>query len=297
MERRGTHITTRLTETPSALRGGITPITGVERIASRSRSHPDEVFTALMHHYTLENLRDCFKSLDGKKALGVDRVTKETYGQHLESNLQELHHRLRQMSYRPQPARQVEIPKEDGTTRPLGICCIEDKIVQEMTRRILEAIYEPVFINTSYGFRPKRSCHDALRQLNEEVMTKPVNWVADIDLAQFFNTMPHQEILSVLSLRIQDRRFLRLISRMLQSGIQTPSGVMYGEVGSPQGSIVSPVIANIFLDHVLDQWMIRIVTQHCRGYCGIIRYADGTPIQAYDSWGESPLAPIIRSGA
>ena len=274
MEQRGTHTVTRLTETPPTLRGGISATTGVERIASRAYSHPEESFTALMHHYTVANLRACFESLDGKKALGIDGVTKEQYGQNLESNLKELHRKLHQMSYRPQPVRQVEIPKEDGTMRPLGICCIEDKIVQEMTRRILEAIYEPVFINTSYGFRPKRSCHDALRQLNSEVMSKPVNWVADIDLAQFFNTMPHQEILSVMGLRIKDRKFLHLIARMLKSGVQTPGGVMYDELGSPQGSIVSPVIANIFLDHVLDQWFTQVVTEHCRGYCAIIRYAD-----------------------
>lgn len=227
-----------------------------------------------MHHFSVENLRACFKSLDGNKAVGVDRVTKADYEENLEANLQALHCKLHQMSYRPQPVRQVEIPKADGGTRPLGISCTEDKIIQEMMRRILEAIYEPVFIDTSYGFRPKRSCHDALRQLNTEVMTKPVNWIADIDLAKFFNTMPHQEILTVLGLRIKDRRFLRLISRMLKAGIQTPGGVLYDELGSPQGSISSPVIANIFLDHVLDKWFTEVVSDHCRGYCAIIRYAD-----------------------
>ena len=191
--------------------------------------------------------------------------------------------------------------------RSLGISCTEDKIIQEMTRRILEAIYEPVFIDTSYGFRPKRSCHDALRQINSEVMGQPVNWIADIDLAKFFDTMPHAEILSVLGVRnkpprrkrtgyyglvraytnaprggeldpiqIKDEKFLRLISRMLKAGTQTPGGVMYDELGSPQGSIVSPVIANVFLDHVLDKWFAEVVTTHCRGYCAIIRYADDT---------------------
>ena len=274
MERRGTDTVTRLMETPSTLRGGATAATGVERIASWARSHPEEPLTALMHHFSVENLRACFESLDGTKALGVDGVTKAQYGQNLEVNLEDLHRRLHQMSYRPQPVRQVEIPKEDGTLRPLGISCTEDKIVQEMARRILEAIYEPVFIETSYGFRPRRSCHDALRQLNTEVMGKPVNWVADIDLAKFFDTMPHQEILAVLGLRIKDRKFLQLIARMLKAGIQTPGGVVFDELGSPQGSIVSPVIANIFLDHVLDKWFTEVVVKHCRGYCGIIRYAD-----------------------
>ncbi len=249
-------------------------ITGIERIAKRASSQSASEFTALMHHYTVENLRACFEVLDGKKAPGVDGVTKTEYGQNLEENLQQLCRKLTQMSYRPQPVRRVEIPKEDGSMRPLGISCVEDKIVQEMTRQILEAIYEPMFIETSYGFRPKRSCHDALRQLNSEVMTKPVNWIADLDLAQFFDTMPHQEILAVLQERLKDRKFLYLIARMLKAGIQTPGGMVQDELGSPQGSIVSPVIANVFLDHVLDQWFSQVVTQHCRGYCAILRYAD-----------------------
>ena len=227
-----------------------------------------------MHHFTVENLRACFESLDGKKAVGVDGVTKAMYGQNLEANLQDLHGRLHRMSYRPKPVRRVEIPKEDGSTRPLGISCLEDKIVQEMARRILETIYEPVFIDTSYGFRPGRSCHDALRQLNHEVRSEPVNWIADMDMAKFFDAMPHSEIVAVLSERIADQRVLRLMARMLKAGVQTPGGVVYDELGSPQGSIVSPAIANAFLDHVLDQWFVTVVRQHCRGYCALIRYAD-----------------------
>ena len=148
--------------------------TGIERIARQASSQPTTIFTSLMHHYSVENLRTCYLSLDATKAPGVDGVTKAAYGEHLEDNLRELHRRLRQMSYRPQPVRRVEILKEDGTMRPLGISGIEDKIVQEMTRRILEAIYEPVFLKTSFGFRPGKSCHDALRQLNQEVMSQPV---------------------------------------------------------------------------------------------------------------------------
>jgi group II intron reverse transcriptase/maturase len=233
-----------------------------------------------MHHCTVDNLRACFASLDGKKATGVDGVTKARYGEHLEANLQALHQKLHTMAYRPQPVRRVEMPKDDGRTRPLGICCVEDTIVQEMARRILEATYEPVFIDTSYGFRPGRSGHDALRQLNHEVMSAPVNWIADLDLAQFFDTMPHREIRTVLAERIADQRFLRLIARMLKAGVQTPGGVGYDELGSPRGSIVSPVIANAFLDHVLDQWFVQTVRLHCRGYCALLRYADGMPVQA-----------------
>src|SRR5499427_1294445 len=260
--------------TPATRRGGATATTRIERIATRARQAPQTRYTALMHHFTVDNLRACFEALDGSKAPGVDGVTKAMYGQHLEANLQALHDKLHRMSYRPKPVRRVEIPKEDGTMRPLGISCTEDKIVQELTKRILEAIYEPVFLDTSYGFRPGRSCHDALRQLNDEVMRAPVNWIADLDLARFFDTMPHVEILAVLAERIADQAFLRLIARMLKAGVQTPGGVVYDELGSPQGSIVSPVIANAFLDTVVDQWFALVVKRHCRGYCELLRYAD-----------------------
>jgi RNA-directed DNA polymerase len=261
---------------PTLRRGGATATTGIESIARRARREPGATFTALMHHFTVENLRACFEALDGTKAPGIDGVTKEGYGQHLEDHLQALHRNLRQMAYRPQPVRRVEIPKEDGTTRPLGISCTEDKIVQELTRRILEAIYEPEFYETSYGFRPGRSCHDALRRLNREVMSAPVNWMADLDLAQFFDTMPHTDILAVLAERITDRRFLRLIARRLKAGVQTPGGMVQDELGSPQGSMVSPVIANVFLDKVLDQWVATTVKAHCRGYVELLRYAEDT---------------------
>ena len=158
------------TDTPATRRGGELATTGVESIATRARSHPAEPFTALMHHFSVDNLRACFAALDGRKALGVDGVSKDDYGQQLESNLQALHEKLCQQSYRPQPVRRVEIPKADGSMRPLGISCTEDKIVQEMVRRVLEAIYEPVFLDTSYGFRPGRSAHDALRRVNQELM-------------------------------------------------------------------------------------------------------------------------------
>ena len=259
-ERRGVQIAARETETSTTPRGGMKTKTSVERIANRARREPEAVYTALMHHFSEENLRACFQTLSNKKAPGVDGVTKEEYSQNLEENLQRLHQRIQQRSYRPKPVRPVEIPKEDGTIRQLGISCTEDKIVQEMARRILEAIYEPVFIESSYGFRPKRGCHNALRRLNNELMSQPVNWIVDLDLAQFFDTMPHSELLKLLAKRIKDRKFLSLIARMLKAGIQTPEGRVEGKQGSPQGSIVSPIIANILLDHVLDQWFTAIVT-------------------------------------
>jgi RNA-directed DNA polymerase len=157
-EQRGTHRGARSTATAPTRRGRHAPTTGVERIANRAWQEPQTRYTSLMHHFTVGNLRACFESLDGKKAAGGDGVIKAMYGQNVEANLQALHRKLHQMSYRPQPVRRVEIPKADGSRRPLGISCLEDKIVQEMARRILEAMYEPVFLGTSYGLRPGRSC-------------------------------------------------------------------------------------------------------------------------------------------
>ena len=260
--------------TSTTRRGGEMATTGVERRAQRARQEPHTRYTALMHHFTVGNLRAGFESLDGKKATGGNGVTKALYGQPLEDNLQALHRKRHQRAYRPQPVRRVEMPKDNGGTRPLGISCLEDKIVQEMARHSLEAIYEPVLLDTSYGCRPGRSCHEALRQLNDEVMRAPVNSIADLELARFFETMPHVESLAGLAERLADQAFLRLIARMLKAGVQTPGGVVYDALGSPQGSLVSPVIANAFLDHVLDQWFVQTVRQHCRGYCALIRSAD-----------------------
>jgi retron-type reverse transcriptase len=183
-----------------------------------------------MHHCTVDNLRACFAALDGTKAPGVDGVTQAMDAQHREANLQALHRTLHQRSYRPKPVRRVEIPKEDGTIRPL-ISCTEDKIVQELTKRLLESIYEPLFLDTSYGCRPGRSGDEALRRVHQEVMSAPVDEILAMDLARFFDTMPHREILAVLAERIADRVFLRLITRMLNAGVQTPGGVRLEHLG------------------------------------------------------------------
>lgn len=275
-EPRGAHGVTDSRATPSTHRGGATATTGVESIARRARREPGATDTAPMPHFTVEHLRACFEAREGTKAPGIDGVTKAMYGEHLEDNHRALHQKLRPMAYRPQPVRRVEIPKADGTTRPLGISFTEDKIVQELTRGILEAIDEPGFCETSYGFRARRSCHEALRRLTRELMSAPVNWIADLDLAQFFDTMPHTDILAVLAERITDQKFVRLIARMLKAGVQTPGGVVQDELGSPQGSMVSPVIAHVFVDKVLDPWVATTVKAHCRGYGELIRDADDT---------------------
>lgn len=259
--------------TDTILGDGGKMVTGIESINRRAISNSQEKFNALMHHFSEENLRECFEGLDGKKAVGTDGISKAEYGLNLGENLRRLVESLKEMSYRPKPVKQVEIQKEDGSLRKLGISSTEDKIIQDMTRRVLEAIYEPVFMETSYGFRPGRDCHDALRKLDNELMTKPVNWIVDMDISKFFDTIPHDQILNVLSERISDKRFLRLITRQLKSGISL-SSKGHEEVGTVQGSIVSPVIGNIYLDKVLDKWFEGVLKGYFRGYCELIRYAD-----------------------
>jgi RNA-directed DNA polymerase len=269
-EPRGAHAGDRSMATSTTPRGGEMATTGVERRAPRARQAPQTRYTSLRHHCTVDTLRAGFASLDAKKAIGGDGVTKALYGQALEANLQDLHRRRHQMSYRPKPVRRVDSPKEDGRTRPLGISGVEDKVVQEMARRVLEAIYAPVFRDTSYGFRPGRSGHEALRQLNQEGMREPVHWTAARDLAQCFDTMPPVDILAGRSERIADQQFLRLMARMLKAGVQTPGGGVYDELGSPQGSMVSPVIAQ----RVPRSWAGSVVHAHRETPLPRLRCAD-----------------------
>jgi group II intron reverse transcriptase/maturase len=178
-------------------------------------------------------------------------------------------------TYEAPAVRRVHIPKGSGPeTRPIGIPTLEDKVLQRAVLMLLEPIFEVDFDEGSYGFRPGRSAHQAIDAIWRHTMDLRGGWILEIDIRKFFDSMPHSEILAVLSERIADQRFLRLIARMLKAGVQTPGGIVYDELGVPQGSIVSPVIANAFLDHVLDQWFVTVVRQHCRGYCALLRYAD-----------------------
>lgn len=250
--------------------------TKLERIAWLSKQDSKKEFASLMHLYNEESLTRCFQEIDGKKALGNDKVSKEMYGQNLSSNITNLLKRMKDMAYRPQPVRQVFIPKEGkpGAVRPLGISNLEDKIIQSMTKKILESIYEPTFYSCSYGFRPGRGCHDAIKDLQDHLFNEEMATVIDIDLGNFFGTIDHQILLEFLDERIKDFRFKRYMVRMFKAGVLSEGELTVSPEGVPQGSICSPVLANIFAHHVIDEWVCDIIKPHLRGHIRLFRYAD-----------------------
>ena len=233
------------------------------------------MFNNLGHLLELQMLRECYDSLDGNKAIGIDGITKEAYGNDLENNLKQLQAKVRKGSYHPQASRIVEIPKASGGKRPLAISCLEDKIIQEAVKRILERIFEPLFMDSSHGFRPKRNCHSALSTLGGHLGKWECGAVLEIDLQKYFNTIPHEPLMKMLRSKISDERFLHLISKLLKAPVLNPLGVAErNEIGSPQGSILSPVIANVYLHYVLDTWFDWISTSQFGGSAHMVRYAD-----------------------
>jgi group II intron reverse transcriptase/maturase len=215
--------------------------TDLKRIGKRARKQPDLVFTSLYHHIAdVDNLRVCYHLLDKDKATGVDGVTKQQYGQNLEQNLQALSGRLKRMGYRPQPSRRSYIPKPGSNRkRPLGISSFEDKLVELSVKRTLEPIYEEAFEDVSYGYRPGRSQHQCLDALGRTIQQKRVSFVLEADLKSFFDQVNHSWMLKFLAHRIGDNRVIRLVTRMLKSGIMEDGLVKASEKGTPQGSILS----------------------------------------------------------
>ena len=250
--------------------------TDLTRIGEKARKEPGLVFTSLYHHiYDVDNLRACYDTLDAKKATGVDGVTKEEYGINLEENLRDLSGRLRRMGYRPGPKRRSYIPKPGSEKgRPLGISNLEDKIVEEATKRTLEPIYEAVFEDSSYGYRPGRSQHKCLDALGRTIQQKKVNHVVEADIKSFFDKVNHEWMIKFLRHRIGDERVIRLIIRMLKSGIMEEGLTRATEEGTPQGSILSPLLSNIYLHYVLDLWFRRRVSRQSRGEAYYFRFAD-----------------------
>lgn len=250
--------------------------TVLAEIAYLSAQNPAQVFHSLMHHINVGSLRRCFNKLDGKKAVGVDGVSKAEYGENLQANLEDLIGRMKRMGYRPQAVRQVLIPKEGkpGATRPLGIGCFEDKLVQGRVHELLESIYEPLFLDWSYGFRPGRSCHDAIKDLRNHLYSEEVEVVIDVDLANFFGTIDHGILIELLSRKIKDSKFMRYISRMLKAGILAEGEMTVSDEGVPQGSLCSPICSNIVAHHVIDEWIEGTVKPLMKGTVKAFRYAD-----------------------
>jgi len=262
-------------ETPAVHGSGETVETKLHRIAEKARKEPQFKFTSLYHLMNEEHLRECFKRLRKDAAAGIDKMTKEKYAENLDSNLSNLTERLHRMAYRPQPVRRKYIPKPGSDKqRPLGIPCLEDKLVQAGLVRILEAVYEQDFIGDSYGFRPKRSCHQALRALSESVENGPVNHIIEADIKGFFDNVKQDWLMKFLEHRIGDRRILRMVKRFLKAGVSEDGSITVSDDGTPQGGVISPLLANIYLHYALDLWLEKVVRKRCTGQVRLIRVAD-----------------------
>lgn len=247
--------------------------TDISRIAELAVKHPK--LQTLMHCINAENLKEEHQRVKSGKAAGIDGVDKEEYGRDLDGRISDLLDRMRRQAYKPMAARRTYIPKDNtGKMRPLGIPTYEDKLVQGVMADILNAIYENDFLDFSYGFRPGRSCHTALRELNSIIQNKKVNYVVDADIRGFFDNVDHAWLMKFLEHRIQDVNFLRLVSRFLKAGIMEEGKYYRTDVGTPQGGVISPILANVYLHYALDLWFDRKVRKECRGECYMIRYAD-----------------------
>lgn len=247
--------------------------TFLHRIGERARQRPDEKWTNLLSHIRVPFLREAYQRLRKNGATGVDQVSWREYGERLDERLLDLENRIHRGSYHPQPVRRVHIPKGDGRTRPLGIPTLEDKIVQQAVQMVLEPIYEAEFIGISYGFRPGRSQHDALDALAVAI-EKRVRWVLDADIEAFFDTIDHRHLQAFLEHRIGDTRLVRLLMKWAKAGVMEEGKRHETERGTPQGGIISPLLANLYLHYVLDLWVLSWRKKQATGEVYVVRYAD-----------------------
>ena len=248
--------------------------TGLERISELATKDPKLVFTSIYHFINADLLRQCHKEMDGKKAVGVDEVTKAEYEENLEANLEDLVNRLKRKGYRPQPSLRVYIPKANGKMRPLGISAYEDKLVQDALGRVLMAVYEPKFQDSMHGFRPGRDCHTAIIALNKLIEGGKTNYVVDADIKGFFNEMDHERILQAIRFRIADPNILWLVKKFLNAGVVEDGKWHATTRGTEQGNLASPVIANIYMNYMLALWFEKKFRPTCKGESGLVVYAD-----------------------
>ena len=247
---------------------------GLLKVVDRAKREPEGRFHSLAHLIDVPALERAYHRQRGNAAVGIDGVTKEQYGQNLEANLQDLHARLKDKRYRHQPIRRVHIPKGQGQTRPIGISAFEDKIVQDAVREVLEAIYEQDFLDCSHGFRPERRSHDAVRTLNRMVNQGEVSWIFEADLVSFFDSLDRTELQRMLEVRVADGSLLRLIGKGLHVGVLDGADFSEPQLGTVQGSVLSPLLGNVYLHYVLDVWFETEVKPRLQGKATLIRYAD-----------------------
>ena len=247
---------------------------GLFKVAARAKADPQAKFTSLAHLMDVPALERAYTRIRGNAAVGVDGVTKEQYGQDLMANLKGLHERMRDGKYRHQPVRRVHIPKENGKTRPIGVCALEDKIVQGALREVLEAIYEQDFLHCSYGCRPGRGAHDAIRALNRAAFRGEVNWVLEADLRAYFDSLDRTWLRKMLQHRVVDGSILRLVGKCLHVGVLDGEEFSEPDSGTTQGSVISPLLGNLYLHHALDLWFERKVKPGLAGKAILVRYCD-----------------------
>jgi len=259
--------------------GSITVSTKLERIAKLAREMPQAALTTLAHHIDIDWLREAYRRTRKNGATGVDRQTAAEYAGNLEVNLRLLLERAQSGSYVAPPVRRVHIPKGDGSqTRPIGIPTFEDKVLQRAVAMVLEAIYEQSFMDCSYGFRPGRSAHQALRLVQSQTVKMAGRWVLEIDIRKFFDTLDQRQLRDIVRKRVRDGVLLRLISKWLNAGVMENGAIEYPEAGTPQGGVISPLLANIYLHEVLDDWFVRQVAPRLVGRAVLVRYADDVVI-------------------
>jgi RNA-directed DNA polymerase len=248
--------------------------TKLERVAKQAKEFPELSFRTLAHHIDIEWLKEAYRRTRKDGAPGIDGQSAEAYAAKLEENLQSLLDRAKSGTYRAPPVKRVFIPKGNGEQRPIGIPTFEDKVLQRAVAMVLEAIYEQDFLDCSYGFRPSRSAHQALAFLQREAVWTAGGWVLEVDIRKFFDTLDHGKLREILRLRVLDGVLLRLVGKWLQAGVLEEGGVSYPDKGSPQGGVISPLLANIFLHEVLDRWFEREVKPRLSGKASLVRYAD-----------------------
>jgi RNA-directed DNA polymerase len=257
-------------------RSSTTVSTKLERIAKLARAMPQAALTTLAHHIDIDWLREAYRRTRKDGATGIDRQTADEYARNLDENLRSLLERAKSGSYVAPPVRRVYIPKgSDGSqSRPIGIPTFADKVLQRAVTMVLEAVYEQSFLDCSYGFRPKRSAHQALRRVRDQAMEIAGKWVLEVDIRNFFGTLDHSLLRDIVRKRVRDGVLLRLIGKWLNAGVMEDGAIEYPEAGTPQGGVISPILANVYLHEVLDEWFARQVVPRLSGRAALVRYAD-----------------------